>query len=494
MSTNRSALLDGVNAAVAIAADVYRGTEAQPAVDDIVRRLREPLRIAIAGRVKAGKSTLLNAFVGEELAATDAGECTKIVTWYRHGDASRVLVTMADGSRRQVGFERDRVIRPDLSEVDPDQIERMTVEWPLPLLKSMILIDTPGLGSLSTDTSALTVDLLTPGAAETTPADAVIYLTRHLHASDVDFLRSFHEDEFAQPSPIDCIGVLSRADEIAVGGSDPLLAARRVAARYTTDPRLRRLVQQVVPVAGLLAQAGASLTEDQFQSLRSLVASDADALGEALLSVDRFTTAALIGGPPAGVRAHLVDRLGMHGVRLCLGLVASGNTPTASSLSNQLIERSGMRDLRRVLLSHFAERSDLLKARSGLAALERLVRTAPARGSEQLIATLDRVNSAAHELAELRLLTAVRMGDLELRESEQDEVERLAGLVGASPHARLGLPVDAPLNEIRQALDDALTKWRRRGENPMSTQATVEASRVIVRTCEGLLLSLPAQR
>ena len=39
-------------------------------------RLDEPLRVAIAGKVKAGKSTLLNALVGEQVAPTDAGECT----------------------------------------------------------------------------------------------------------------------------------------------------------------------------------------------------------------------------------------------------------------------------------------------------------------------------------------------------------------------------------------------------------------------------------
>ena len=56
----------------------------------VLDRLDEPLRVAIAGKVKAGKSTLLNALVGEELAPTDAGECTRIVTWYRDGITYRV--------------------------------------------------------------------------------------------------------------------------------------------------------------------------------------------------------------------------------------------------------------------------------------------------------------------------------------------------------------------------------------------------------------------
>ena len=62
------------------------------------QRLDEPLRVAIAGRVKAGKSTLLNALVGERLAATDAGECTRIVTWYRNALGYQVVAE--PGGRR----------------------------------------------------------------------------------------------------------------------------------------------------------------------------------------------------------------------------------------------------------------------------------------------------------------------------------------------------------------------------------------------------------
>jgi Dynamin family len=64
---------------------------------DARRRVDEPLRVAIAGKIKAGKSTLLNALVGEELAATDAGECTRIVTWYADGPTYSVTAHLKGG-------------------------------------------------------------------------------------------------------------------------------------------------------------------------------------------------------------------------------------------------------------------------------------------------------------------------------------------------------------------------------------------------------------
>ena len=72
--TGPSPLLDAVRALVCRAGQVYEGGPATPELHAAATRLDEPLRVAIAGRIKAGKSTLLNALIGQELAATYAGE------------------------------------------------------------------------------------------------------------------------------------------------------------------------------------------------------------------------------------------------------------------------------------------------------------------------------------------------------------------------------------------------------------------------------------
>src|ERR1700749_5253298 len=67
-------------------------------LDAELDRIDAPLRVAIAGKVKAGKSTLLNAMVGEMVAATDAAECTKLVTWYQYATTPRLTLFPKKGT------------------------------------------------------------------------------------------------------------------------------------------------------------------------------------------------------------------------------------------------------------------------------------------------------------------------------------------------------------------------------------------------------------
>src|SRR5687768_7957962 len=102
-------------AAVVAALESARTPAARTELEEILARLDGPLRLAIAGKVKSGKSTLLNALLGEELAPTDAGECTKIVTWYVNGPAPQVQLYPRDGmAPEDRPFSRDGALDVDL--------------------------------------------------------------------------------------------------------------------------------------------------------------------------------------------------------------------------------------------------------------------------------------------------------------------------------------------------------------------------------------------
>jgi hypothetical protein len=484
-------LLASVRSLLTDAARAYEGTPGVDRLNAVLSRLDEPLRVAIAGKVKAGKSTLLNALVGEELAPTDAGECTKIVTWYRDGITYRATLEPKQGEPEQVPFTRDGgAINIELAGHRADDVERLVVEWPSASLRQITLIDTPGIASLSTDVSARTHAFLTPGEDQVTPADAVLYLMRHLHSSDINFLEAFHDEEFSQATPVNAIAVLSRADEIGVGRIDSMASAQRIARRYRHDDKVRKLAQTVVPVAGLLAQSGATLREAEYKALDAIAGASREESDALFLSADRFVQASTPIPLSSMEREHLLDRLGMFGVRLSVALIRQGAAPNATTLSTELVRRSGLVELREVLLSQFAERRDVLKARSALLALESVLQEHPRPGTKELATELERITSAAHEFAEIRLLNALRAGSVKVKAQEAAEMERLLGAEGGALHTRLDLPQDAEVSEKRRALQNAIGRWQRRAESPMSSREVADAARVLIRTCEGLLVSV----
>ena len=327
-------------------------------------RLNQPIRIALAGTLKAGKSTLVNALVGEDIAPTDATEATRIVTWFRHGPIPKVTANHRGGRRSNVPIARgsngSAGLTFDFASLDPEDVVDLDVEWPAAELIDATIIDTPGYVVAVTDVSERTLRLLVP--EDGVPrVDAVVFLLRTLNATDIALLKQIGELVGGSAGALGVIGVASRADEIGAGRIDAMLSAK--ASPNVSPPRWTRpgSARRWCPCPDCWALTARTLRQSEFVALEKLAGVDAAELTKAMLSVDRFVREDSSLPVDAATRAALLDRFGMFGIRISIAVLRAGvgdrwRSPT-SYWSAAVWWRS-----RDVIDQQFAQRSDLLKA------------------------------------------------------------------------------------------------------------------------------------
>lgn len=357
-------------------------------VDRVRAELREPLRVAVAGRVKSGKSTLVNALLHEQVAPTAYGECTKVVTWFREGFPPSARLVFHRGEERRLPFAGGRL--PETLGVDPTELERVDVELSNDALSAYTVIDTPGLASGNDQYSAATrralavglgvrgrqdedeVDLSLRTESAASQADALVFV----------FNGAVREDEVAvlddfrthlggmRSSAVNTVAVLNQADKLGEEDEDPLEVAQREARRYAQQ--LGPRAAAVIPTVALLAETveGGLLTEGDVTALRKIAALPVGEREALLMSaawfVERPTEVI------ASDRHRLLERLGLYGIGRCLGWIDEGAT-TAGALRPKLRDASGIAQLHGLLTDLFARRADVLKAAQALEHLERVV-------------------------------------------------------------------------------------------------------------------------
>jgi hypothetical protein len=308
---------------------------------------------------------------------------------------------------------------------------------------------------------------------------------RHLHRSDVDFLDAFMDRSVAAASPVNAVAVLSRADEIGAGRLDAMTSAGRIADRYATDDKVRVLCSHVVPIAGLLAETGLTLREEEVAALRLLAATPAPELERMLLSADQFMDLH-VSELTVEQRGELLGRLGMFGVRLALEELAKGAT-TAAALGPVLVQYSGLERLRGLIGEHFLPRARTLQARSGLVALRGIARDLAGRdpaAADRIERSVEQIEASAIEFARLRAGHLVSTGTARFPEADRVELERL--FLGAGPAAALGLDANPSADAVRSAAQGAVQRWRTKATNPLADRTVVEVCEIAARSAEAL--------
>lgn len=476
--------------AVGLAADDVVVDELHRVLD----RLDQPLRVALIGRAKAGKSTLLNALVGDLVAPTDAAECTLIPTEYHDGVTYRAWRLMVDGSVAAARFERDVLgARIHLDGVSTDDVVRLLVEFPSARLRDMTVLDTPGLGSIRSTVSRRTVELTAEHADS--PPDAVVYLLRNWHTVDSQFLTAFHEQLGVDVPPVNAVAVLSRADEIGGGGADALDLAHALADALANEPTVRSLVLTVVPIAGLLAQTAITLTQADFHDLVTLASAPLDDLEAAMLSADRFTAEGRLTELAVIRRRSLLARFGLFGLRFAIEAVRLGTVTTAQALATELVQLSGLAELRNLIFERFGAQATILKSAQALELLEQLLADGRVRWDADLADGLERLNVSAHELTELKMLNDVLSSTtLGLAPAARTNVARLLGAQGVGPVERLGIDPVSSTAEITARLLEEIRTWQARASSTASRPEEQRLARVVVRSLTPLLAQVKETR
>lgn len=172
--------------------------------DDIKSRrgqyYKQPISLLVCGEFKRGKSSFINAFLGEDICAEGIGITTAAISIIRYGATKRVIRSYGDVSNENVKIMTEEISFENIDKFSKGTIQdigdtiMLEIELPNERLKSgLVLIDTPGVGSLDPRHRMLTLFALPR-------ANAVMFMTdtgEEVMASEADFYKMYI-------APLDC--------------------------------------------------------------------------------------------------------------------------------------------------------------------------------------------------------------------------------------------------------------------------------------------------
>ena len=171
---------------------------------------QDSFTIAVIGKAKRGKSTLINALMGrhdDTLAPIDKLPASSAITRFRYSDTAKACVFFQDGHSQNIAWNDIRSYVTE--ESNPKNIRRVAtvvVEGPIEGLRQHVeLVDTPGAGSIHEHHDELLHAFIPQ-------ADAVIFIVTARMPFDQDELNLLTEVKKADVAKV--FFVINRVDEI----------------------------------------------------------------------------------------------------------------------------------------------------------------------------------------------------------------------------------------------------------------------------------------
>lgn len=141
-------------------------TQAKTTINSLLQDLDKPMRVAIIGQFSSGKSTFLNALLGQEILPSGITPVTAKVCEIVYGEEVRL----------EIHYKNNVVMNKPISYLNEvDEVENLKIAFyrlfvPLELLKTVSFLDTPGFNSQNESDTETTNSILES-------VDGIIWLT-----------------------------------------------------------------------------------------------------------------------------------------------------------------------------------------------------------------------------------------------------------------------------------------------------------------------------
>lgn len=252
-------------------------SEPASSLRDLERSVVHPFNLAVFGRMKTGKSSLINALIGENLAVTGVEEATATINVISHSLSANQLghftVHWKDEPPQTYPVED---LQKEWCGKTPEVLENVRrtsfieLYSSLEFLKLCEITDTPGTGSEVTEHEKVTQDFLDATVKQGRKADAIIYVFPPIgRESDLENLDTFRQNNCIPGSdPYNSVAVLHKWDHIYWENGGDMEDIKQKAKRIYSA--MHTLVADVIPVSAPLASASINAPDDFFAEIKNL--------------------------------------------------------------------------------------------------------------------------------------------------------------------------------------------------------------------------------
>jgi small GTP-binding protein len=187
-----------------------------PKIDRLIDKLRQNrFNLVVLGAFKRGKSTLINALLGEGVLPTAIVPLTSVVTILSYGEELGIEVLFTDGERREISQEElvDYITEKE-NPRNKKGVHEVKISYCSPYLRDGVqIIDTPGVGSVYEHNTEVALNFL----PQVDAGVFVVTVDPPLSAAEHEFLKDIREyvhKLFFVLNKIDYVGEAERQEAL----------------------------------------------------------------------------------------------------------------------------------------------------------------------------------------------------------------------------------------------------------------------------------------